>query len=33
LNQYFDSAEVMLGFGRVTTAEFDEADEGVQKVV
>jgi hypothetical protein len=33
LNQYFDSAEVMLGFGRMIGAEFDEADEGVQKVV
>jgi hypothetical protein len=33
LNQYFDSSKMMLGFGRVIAAEFDEADEGVQKVV
>jgi hypothetical protein len=33
LNQHFDGAGAMPGFGETIAAEFDEADEGVQKMV
>jgi hypothetical protein len=33
LNQHLDSAAVMPGFSLGIAAEFDEADEGVQKMV